>query len=272
MSKFPFTLNAIREALKTYSFSELKEIKNHFDTVYAEKEAEQKELEEKNQKYAEYLEKANKLAEEMGISVEQLANLAGLGIAVSEDNKVAQLLSANAPARQNRQKESGSVAAKYQYESNGQVMQWSGRGRLPLDLQQMLLNGTRLESLLITHTQEDEDKAKDRQIKLYMQKGKNPDLLKAPVSDSKPVSDTTPFIDTPEKAKEAVKPTPKAAKGLFAYEDNTGKLHTWNGKKAMPQALQDLVKGGETLESFLTDATDENVAQAREIEHELLKD
>lgn len=107
-------------------------------------------------------------------------------------------------------------------------MQWSGRGRLPLDLEQMLLNGTRLESLLITHTQEDED-----------------------------------------KAKEAVKPAPTAAKGMFAYEDGAVKLHTWNGKKAMPQALQDLVKGGETLERFLTDA---NIAQAREIEHKLLKD
>lgn len=270
MSKFPFTLNAIRESLKTFSFNEVKEIKAHFDTVYSEKEEEQKVLEEKNQKYAEYLEKANLLAQEMGISVEQLANLSGLGITVSEDNKVAQLLTSNTPARQH--KEPGSVAAKYQYEVEGKVMHWSGRGRLPLDLEQMLLSGTRLESLLITHTREDEDKAKDRQIKLYVQKGKNPELLKAPVSDSKPLSETNPDDDTPEPEKQPVKPVVKTVKGMFAYEDAAGKLHSWNGKKTMPQALADLVKGGETLESFLTEATDENIAQAREIEHELLKD
>lgn len=145
------------------------------------------------------------------------------------------MLSANAPARNNRQKEPVSVAAKYQYESHGQVMQWSGRGRLSLDLEQMLLNGTRLASLLITHTQEDEDKAKDRQIKLFVQKGKNPELLKAPLDGFKPVSNTIPSAAATEKAKEAVKPAPTAAKGMFAYEDGAVKLHTWNGKKAMPR-------------------------------------
>ncbi|EPU3403715.1 hypothetical protein ACVV7K_003800 [Cronobacter sakazakii] len=270
-SKFPFTLNAIREALKTFSFSEVKEIKTHFDTVYAEKEAEQKELEEKNQKYAEYLDKANKLAEEMGISVEQLANLAGLGIAVSEDNKVAQLLSANAPARQQRTP-TGSVAAKFEYMANGKVMQWSGRGRLPLDLESMLLSGTKLQDLLISPTPKEIDKAKQRQFALYIQKGKDPRKLEAPVSDFKPVSDSATTAMTPEKQKEPVKPVAKAAKGMFAYEDSAGKLHTWNGKKTMPEALADLVRGGENLESFLTEETDENIAQAREIEHELLKD
>jgi len=270
-SKFPFTLNAIREALKTFSFSEVKEIKTHFDTVYAEKEAEQKELEEKNQKYAEYLDKANKLAEEMGISVEQLANLAGLGIAVSEDNKVAQLLSANAPARQQRTP-TGSVAAKFEYTVNGKVMQWSGRGRLPLDLESMLLSGTKLQDLLISPTPKEIDKAKQRQVALYIQKGKDPHKLEAPESDSKPVSHPAPAATTPEQQKEPVKPVAKAAKGMFAYEDSAGKLHTWNGKKTMPEALAELVRGGENLESFLTEETDENIAQAREIEHELLKD
>ncbi|MGG6102291.1 hypothetical protein QNH99_04360 [Pantoea allii] len=118
------------------------------------------------------------------------------------------MLSANAPARNNRQKEPVSVAAKYQYESHGQVMQWSGRGRLPLDLEQMLLNGTRLASLLITHTQEDED-----------------------------------------KAKEAVKPAPTAAKGMFAYEDGAVKLHTWNGKKAMPRHFRIWLKAVRLLKA-----------------------
>ncbi|MBW1252295.1 hypothetical protein [Pantoea allii] len=175
------------------------------------------------------------------------------------------MLSANAPARNNRQKEPVSVAAKYQYESHGQVMQWSGRGRLPLDLEQMLLNGTRLASLLITHTQEDEDKAKNRQIKLFVQKGKNPELLKAPLGGFKPVSNTIPSAAT-EKAKEAVKPAPTAAKGMFAYEDGAVKLHTWNGKKAMPRHFRIWLKA---VRRFLTDA---NIAQAREIEHKLLKD
>lgn len=158
------------------------------------------------------------------------------------------MLSANAPARNNRQEEPVSVAAKYQYESHGQVMQWSGRGRLPLDLEQMLLNGTRLASLLITHAQEDEDKAKDRQIKLFVQKGKNPELLKAPLGGFKPVSNTIPSAAT-EKAKEAVKPAPTAAKGMFAYEDGAVKLHTWNGKKAMPRHFRIWLKAVRLLKA-----------------------
>ncbi|ORM86675.1 hypothetical protein HA38_07895 [Pantoea allii] len=129
----------------------------------------------------------------------------------------------------------------------------------------MLLNGTRLASLLITHTQEDEDKAKNRQIKLFVQKGKNPELLKAPLGGFKPVSNTIPSAAT-EKAKEAVKPAPTAAKGMFAYEDGAVKLHTWNGKKAMPRHFRIWLKA---VRRFLTDA---NIAQAREIEHKLLKD
>lgn len=136
MTEFLKTLlniRSLRVALRELSFEQLEEAKEKFEQVYTERfestEKERAEQAEHQRKLAEFSE----MLKQAGVDPRDLVGCAASTVSTNASNKTKR-----APR-----------PAKYKYQEDGQEKTWTGQGRMPKAIAELIEQGKSLDDFLI---------------------------------------------------------------------------------------------------------------------------
>lgn len=130
ISKTLLNIRSLRAYAREVAFEQLTEMQEKLNAVIEERR------EEAEREAAERAERERKRQELLQL-------IAGEGFSPEE------LLGLSEDAPKTRKKTLPKAPPKYQFEDNGQVVQWSGRGRTPKPIAEALASGRSLEEFLI---------------------------------------------------------------------------------------------------------------------------
>ncbi|GAB5994096.1 H-NS family histone-like protein [Aeromonas enteropelogenes] len=124
---------SLRAALRELSFEQLEEAKEKFEQIYTERfesvEKERAEQAERQRKLAEFSE----MLKQAGVDPRDLVSNAAPAVAANPSKKTKR-----APR-----------PAKYKYQENGQEKTWTGQGRMPKAIAELVEQGKNLDDFLI---------------------------------------------------------------------------------------------------------------------------